>query len=152
MEEYEAFWAEVRKALGIEAFAPDETGLVSVSVDGRFNMNLQYVEASRKVLCFVEVAHLDDSTPTEVYRELLAAGLFGRDTGGGYFALEPESNIVVYNYLFDFDVAAKDTTAFVATLEKILALCEMWEDRITHDIADAAPAPVESQLSHVMAV
>ena len=107
MEEYKAFWAEVRKALGIKAFAPDETGLVSVSIDERVNMNLQYVEASRKVLCFVEVARLDDATPKEVYRELMAAGLFGRETGGGYFTLEPESNTVVYNYMFDFDKAAE---------------------------------------------
>ena len=132
-ESYNMFLAEVRKASGVESLAPDDSGLVSVRVDDAYNMNLQFVEATGKILCFVEVAELSKGTPKEVYRSLLAGGLFGRDTAGGYFALEPETETVVYNYYFDFEKAADDVEAFVRTLENILQLCDLWAERIKAD-------------------
>ena len=84
-ENYTRFLAEVRKATGIEALKPDEAGLVSVRVDDAYNVNLQFVEATGKVLCFVEVAELPPDAPKAVYRDLLAGSLFGKDTAGGHF-------------------------------------------------------------------
>lgn len=133
--DYEQFLAEVRKVSGIESLKADESGLVSVRVDDAYNLNLQFVEATGKVLCFVEVAELPTDAPREVYRDLLAGGLFGKDTAGGYFALEPESETVVYNYFFDLDRAAKDVEEFVSTLEKILQLCDLWAERIKGGLA-----------------
>ena len=129
-EEYDAFLAALRKETGIEAFAADESGLVSIRVDDTYNVNLQFVEATGKILCFVEVTELPGDAPKEVYRDLLAGGLFGKDTAGGYFALEPESETVVYNYFFDLEAAANDVEDFTATLEKILQLCDIWAARI----------------------
>ena len=91
MDDYKDFLAEVRKATGIETLKPDESGLVSVRVDDAYNVNFQFVEATGRILCFVEVAELQPGAPSEVYRDLLAGGLFGKDTAGGYFALEPET-------------------------------------------------------------
>ena len=88
------------------------------------------VEATGKVLCFVEVAQLPADTSKDVYRDLLAGGLFGKETAGGYFALEPDTETVVYNYFFDLDRAAEDTEDFVDTIEKILQLCDLWAERI----------------------
>ena len=129
-DSYAKFLAEVRKASGIETFVPDEAGLVSVRVDDAYNVNLQFVEATGKVLCFIEVTELPHDAPKAVYRDLLAGGLFGKDTAGGYFALEPETETVVYNYSFDLDKAAEDVEDFIATLEKILQLCDIWAERI----------------------
>jgi len=134
-EDYDRFLAEVRKQTGIEAMTSDDAGLVSVSVDEKYNVNLQFVEASGKVLCFIEVATLPPDAPKAVYRDLLAGGLFGKETGGGYFALEAESETVVYNYLFDLDAAAKDVDDFIATVEKILQLCDIWAERIKANMA-----------------
>lgn len=128
--DYEQFLAEVRKVSGIESLKADESGLVSVRVDDAYNVNLQFVEATGKILCFVEVAELPKDAPAAVFRDLLVGGLFGRDTAGGYFALEPESETVVYNYFFDLETAAKDVEEFIATLEKILQLCDIWAERI----------------------
>ena len=139
MEAYGKFLAEVRKETGIEAIAPDDAGLVTVNVDGKFNLNLQFVEATGKVLCFVEVAQLPADTPKDVYRDLLAGGLFGRDTAGGYFALELDTETVVYNYYFDFEKAKEDVEAFVSTLENILQLCDIWAERMK-GIPAAVPA------------
>ena len=116
-------------------------------MDDTYNVNLQFVEATGKILCFIEVAELPTDATRTVYRDLLVGGLFGKDTAGGYFAIEPESETVVYNYFFDFDRAAGDPEDFVDTIEKILQLCDLWAERIKEklsgggDAADANSAP-----------
>ena len=142
--DYDHFLEEVRKATGIEAMKSDDSGLVSVSVDDTYNLNLQFVEATGKLLCFVEVATLPKDASAGVYRDLLVGGLFGRDTAGGYFAIEPDSETVVYNYFFDFEKAAADVDDFIATVEKILQLCDIWAERIRRDLSGGVgdgPAP-----------
>ena len=133
-ERYAKFLAEVRKETGIEAFTSDETGLVSVRVDDAYNMNFQLVEATGRLLCFVEVAALPHDAPKAVYRDLLAGGLFGKETAGGYFAIEPETETVVYNYSFDLEKVSEDVEDFVATIEKILQLCDLWAERIKAEL------------------
>ena len=133
-EDYNKFLSDVRSASGIESLTPDESGLVSVRVDDAYNVNLQFVEATGKVLCFVEVATLPSDASKAVYRDLLVGGLFGKDTAGGYFAVEPESESVVYNYFFDLEEAAKDVEEFLHTIEKILQLCDIWAERIRRDL------------------
>ena len=135
-DDYAMFLAEVRKATGIEAFKPDDSGFVCVRVDDAYNVNFQFVEATGRILCFVEVAVLPADAPKAVYRDLLAGGLFGKDTAGGYFTLEPESETVVYNYFFDLEAAAKDVEDFVATLEKMLQLCDQWVERIKDGLGE----------------
>ena len=135
-EDYDSFLAEVRKETGIEAMSADDSGLVTVRVDDKYNVNLQFVEATGRILCFVELAVLPKDAPKEVYRDLLAGGLFGKDTCGGYFTLEAESESVVYNYFFDLESAAKDVDDFVSTLEKILQLCDAWCERIDAKLSE----------------
>lgn len=147
LEDYKQFLADVRKQTGIESLSPDDSGLVSVRVEDRFNVNLQFVEATGRVLCFVEVAQLPADTSKDVYRDLLAGGLFGKDTAGGYFALEPDTETVVYNYFFDLDQVAGDTEDFVAKIEKILQLCDLWAERIK---APAAASDGETPDGHTM--
>ena len=130
IEDYKSFIDQVRKETGLEAITSDESGLVTVNVDERFNLNLQFVEATGKILCLVEVTELPKDAPKEVYRDLLIGGLFGKDTAGGYFALENETEAVVYNYFFDLEEASKEVDEFVSSIEKILQLCEIWADRI----------------------
>ena len=138
-EDYAKFMKLVSAHTGIEALVPDDTGLVSVRVEERFNVNLQFVEATGDVLCFVEVVELPVDAPKAVYRDLLAGGLFGKDTAGGYFTLEPETETVVYNFFFDLETAAKDVEDFVSTVEKILQLCDLWAERIKGNLADSGP-------------
>lgn len=146
--DFQAFLASVREATGLAALVPDETGLVSVRIDDAYNLNLQFVEPTGKILCFVEIAQLPPDAPVAVFRDLLAGCLFGRDTAGGHFAYEPSSDTVVYHYYFDFDRAAADPDEFVATLEKILQLCGIWAERIRRDLEEAGAAvPVSSSSS-----
>ena len=133
--DYEKFMSEVRKATGIEVLKPDESGFVSVRVDETYNVNFQFVEATGRILCFIEVAELPKDASKVVYRDLLSGGLFGKETAGGYFALEPETETVVYNYSFDLQKASEDVGEFVATLEKMLQLCDLWAERIKADLS-----------------
>lgn len=130
IEYYKAFLAEVRKSTGIDSFDCDESGLLSVRIDDKYNLNLQLLEDADRILCFVELTTLPPDASKSVYRDLLVGGLFGRDTGGGYFTIEPETETVVYNYFFDTAKASQDVDAFISTLEKILQLCDVWSERI----------------------
>ncbi|MBQ9407013.1 MAG: type III secretion system chaperone [Desulfovibrio sp.] len=145
MDSYKEFLTELRKQTDLAMLVPDETGLVTVRVNDAYTVNLQFVEATGKILCFVEVVALPKDAPKAVYRDLLVGGLFGRDTAGGFFTLEEASETVIYNYFFDGDVAARDPEEFVATLEKILQLCDIWADRISGVMtttSDATDIPV----------
>lgn len=135
LEDYRMFLEAVRKETGIGALVPDETGLVSVKVDDAYNVNLQFVEATGNVLCFIEIMKLPPDASKSVYRDLLVGGLFGKDTAGGYFAIEPQTETVVYNYFFDGAKAAQDVEDFVSTLEKILQLCDIWAERIRRHLS-----------------
>ena len=135
LSDFNDFIAAVRKDTGLASLVPDESGLVSVRVDDAYNVNLQFVEATGKILCFVEVTELPKDAPKDVYRDLLVGGLFGKDTAGGFFAVEPESEAVVYSHFFDLEAAAKDVEGFVSTLEKILQLCDIWAERIRRVLA-----------------
>ena len=130
MKDYQAFLAQVRQQTGLEMLVPDEEGLVSIRVQDEYNLNLQFVEATGKILCFVEIFELPKDAGREVYRDLLAGGLFGKETAGGYFALEMDTETVVYNYFFDFEKEVNAPEDFVSTLEKILQLCDIWTARI----------------------
>lgn len=153
LEDYGLFLRQVREATGIQALVPDESGLATVRVDDAYNVNFQFAAATGKILCFAEVAELPQDAPASVYRDLLAAGLFGKDTAGGYFALEPETGTVVYNYTFDLEAAANDIPAFVSTVEKILQLVDFWANRIkTHPSGADLPSepPPEDSFADFM--
>ena len=85
IEDYAKFLAEVRTLSGIETLRPDDAGLVSVRIDDAYNVNLQFVEATGKILCFVEVVQLPPDAPQTVYRahrlSLRASGLMTLSSG-----------------------------------------------------------------------
>ena len=140
LEDYKGFLAKLSEKTGLN-FTPDESGLVSLRVDDAYTLNLQYVAATSKILCFVDVATLPKTCDKAVYRDLLVGTLFGKDTAGGYFALEGESETVVYNYLFDFDPATTDPAATESVIENILMLVDMWAERIAEQSAGGSPEP-----------
>ncbi|MBQ2630517.1 MAG: type III secretion system chaperone [Kiritimatiellae bacterium] len=152
IEYYKTFLGEVRKATGIDSFTCDESGLVSVRIDEKYNLNLQLLEETDRMLCFVELTALPADASKAVYRDLLVGALFGKDTGGGYFTVEPETETVVYNYFFDIARAAQDVDDFISTLEKILQLCDIWAERIRRNISgeDESGAPAGIPVHHMI--
>ena len=130
LDDYKKFISSIKQETGIDAITPDDSGLVSFRVDDTFNVNLQFVEHLHTVLCFVELCQLPQDAPRSVYRELLVGGLFGKDTAGGYFSIEDNSEVVVYNYFFNGESLDADPGEFVSSLEKIIQLCGLWKERI----------------------
>lgn len=134
-QDFDGILAEFCKTAGIDPVHADDTGLVSMRVDDAYNVNLQYIDETGKVLLFVEVAELPPEAGKAVYRELLVGGLFGKETAGGYFAVEPNTETVVYNLFFDLETIAGDMEDFVDAIEKTLQLCDYWAERI-HSMAE----------------
>ena len=134
IDDFKNFLATIRKQTGLDMLVPDDDGLLTFRVDDQYNISLQFIENSAKILCFVEVATLPSDAGVAVYRNLLGGSLFGKDTAGGYFAMETESNTVIYNYMFDYDKATADPENFVETLENILQLVNIWADRINGNL------------------
>ena len=129
-EEYNAFLEGIRKQTGLDMMVPDGFGMVNLHVQDEYDAHLQFIEKTGKILCFVELMALTKDAGKEVYRDLLAGGLFGVDTAGGYFSLETASETVIYNYLFDFDKVAASPEVFIETFENIIALMDVWKTRI----------------------
>ena len=130
LEDYKKFMDEVCKLTDLPAMASDDDGLVCVTVEEDYILNLQFVAESEKILCFIEVAELPEDAPAAVYRDLLTGALFGRETGGGYFTMDGDTNAVVYNYLFDFATVSDSPQDFVDSLEMIFQTVEIWAVRI----------------------
>ena len=143
MTDYTAFLKKVAEVTHIEAFAKaDEAGLVSLTVDEDYALNLQFVEASGKIFCFAPVCELPAEAGVEAYRALLAANLFGVEGAGGTFSLERESNTVVYSLLVDL-TPELEAERFVRTLEQVLELVKMWAEKLLGELAPAAEEKVD---------
>lgn len=149
LEDYTKFMDTVSDALQNPDFKSDPDGLVRVSAEGDYELNLQFVAASSKILAFVQIAELPPTAGKEVYRALLAAGLFGKETAGGNFALEPETNAVIYSYLMDFDPETIEAEPFIRTLENVISLSDLWANRLIElmetEGSESAPASEEPE-------
>lgn len=130
MEQYRKFLEKVAEVASVGDLTPDEDGLVSLMIDGSFGLNLQYVPQTSKIFCFVDMCEIPADADIGLLRDLLAANLFYTETAGGTFAIDAESNRVIYQYMFDFVPETADATQFVSILEKILSLMELWIARI----------------------
>ena len=126
-EDYNAFLETVRKQTGLTMLVPDGFGLTNLRVQEEYDAHLQFIEALGKILLFVEVFSLPKDAGKAVYRDLLVGTLFGVDTAGGFFSLEPETETVIYNYIFDFDKVAADPNVFISTFEDIFTLPRLLE-------------------------
>lgn len=113
-DEYEQFLAELRRETGVEALAADESGLASIRVDDKYNLNLHFIEATGKILCFVEVAMLPQDAPAAVGKYGQNKGFVpGKDGGGArFFAIDPGHSLEgeSKNLRISDDLSFKDTS------------------------------------------
>ena len=145
-EDYEAFLATVKQQTGLTMLVPDDFGLVSLRIQDEYNTNIQFIEKTGKILVFVELVALPADAGKDVYRDLLAGCLFGVGTAGGYFSVEPQSETVIYNYLFDFDKVAAEPNEFITTLENIISLMDVWKERIRSKLSESEGEVMEPAL------
>lgn len=136
---YETLLREFGAALGQPGLAPDEDGLCALSVDdGEVTLFIQLRDEDT-VLVFAEVGLLPNDRAA---RTLLAANLFGRDTGGGALGLAEETGLVVYSRAEP--LRGLDYAHFAATVELFLDLLGHWRRVLPHLGEDEAAAPSAS--------
>jgi len=88
LEDFSNFLAAIRQTNGNEAFVSDETGLVSVRVQDTYDLNLQFVESTGKILCFIAIAALTYALHTAALRkgEYMYRGSFSIEDKDGNIA------------------------------------------------------------------
>ena len=64
------------------------------------------------------------------------------ESAGGTFALERESNTVVYSLLVDL-TPELEAERFVRTLEQMLELVKVWAEKLLGELAPAAEEKVD---------
>ena len=123
-EYYLKFMSEVRKVSGVDTLTPDETGLVSIRVDDAYNVNLQFVEATGKILCFVEVTALPPDANGAFGAMMLQANFHLRATEGATLCQNPETQ--AYALVRPFPLAITDVESLAAGLESLANQTENW--------------------------
>lgn len=88
-EHYELMLAELGNAVNLPLEA-DDTGYSSLEIDGSLIANMQYVESSDSIYIFYELGQIDSQVLDKVCVRLLAANLFGVETGGGVLAIHED--------------------------------------------------------------
>ena len=130
---YELMLAELGRAAGLPLEA-DETGYSSLEVDGTLVANMQYVSESDSIYIFYELGRIESHVLGRVCERLLAANLFGVETGGGVLAMHSESHEVVFSY--SASAAEPDTVRFQRIVENTLRYAEYWKAELESMNAD----------------
>ncbi len=128
--DYDLFLNRFAVKCGLDTLTPDEEGLVRLLIGQKQTLNIAYQEATAQILVFLDVTKLPETVSSDVYRALLSAGLFGQEACGGWFALEPAENVIIYQRLFNFDPDVLSADVFLDAVEKILSLVEVWSGRL----------------------
>lgn len=127
LENYKSMLSELGKANGI-TLEPDDTGFCSLEIDGSILLNMQYVSASDSIYLFYELAEINPRVLSQVCPRLLSANLFGMETGGGMLAMQKDSHMVVYSYVFSAN--EKDILRFQQVTENSLKYALYWKEEI----------------------
>lgn len=126
-EHYELMISELGKAAGL-TLEPDDTGYSSLEIDGSLVANIQYVTASDSIYIFYELGRIEEHVLAKACERLLAANLFGVETGGGVLAMHSDSHELVFSY--SASAAEANTVRFQQLFENILRYAEYWKDEL----------------------
>ena len=139
-EHYQLMLAELGRAVSLP-LETDDTGYSSLEIDGSLIANMQYVESSDSIYIFYELGQIRPEALNRVCVRLLAANLFGVETGGGVLAMHEDSHEVVFSY--SASAAEADTVRFQQIFENVLRYAEYWKDELETMNADL---PVQDTL------
>lgn len=126
-ENYDLLVSELGKAVGL-TLEPDDTGFCSLEIDGTLIANIQYVTASDSIYIFYELGRIEDHTLAKTSERLLAANLFGVETGGGVLAMHADTHEVIFGY--SASALESDTMRFQTIFENVLRYAEYWKKEI----------------------
>ncbi len=139
-EHYDSMIGELGKALDIP-LETDDTGYCCLEIDGSLLAHMQYIAVSDSFYVFFELGRIESHALSSACERLLAANLFGVETGGGVLAMHPDSHELVFSY--SFSAAEEDHVRFRQILENVVHYAEYWKDELA-SMNGGASAPIQA--------
>lgn len=125
-ENADLFFQHLGTTLNVPSLVMDEAGLVGLEFDGVHTLVFQYLEESNALYMYTELGTLAPEELEKKAVELLQANLFGTQTGGATFALEPAQNTLIFSYLLP--VAENMHKTMQDQVEHFLHFAEYWRE------------------------
>ncbi len=134
---FKSFMASVSNAAGLNELVPNEDGLLLLNANG-IEMGIQLIAEADKVFLFTEIGVVPEYVQATFLRTILQENIGGRKTGGGWFALMPTTNLLVYQRLWDFH--PEHVHDFTKLMTDILDFSELWQGRLKQEFAEDVTA------------
>lgn len=130
------------RQVGITDLRLDDTGCCALSFDATV-VNFEADEETQRLFLYADVGDAPEHLTEALYRDLLAANLLWRGTGGATLSLDERRRRFVLAHAVP--VERISDADFVETVERFADIAETWARRIaeieTHPDADIAPLP-----------
>ncbi len=133
-ENYLMLMEKLAKSLHLDELKPDDTNMLALEISASLPLYLQFSEQRESILFVCEIANIPVHTPSKIYRTLLEAQLFDQGTGGGKFALDTESNTLIFT--FEFMLNSPTFDIFQEVLENYIVFCKHWHALILSQCAE----------------
>lgn len=129
---------------GREASVPlvlGESGTVALAFEGGPTVQLEHDPGADALHCYVVIGRAPADTPSGavVFRQLLQANAFGRDTDGATLGLDEAANEIILSRRLE--LARADTAWLRTTVASMVAVARAWQQRLADAVAQPAHAP-----------
>ena len=130
---------------GQEAGIPlalNEAGTVSLAVESGPVLHLEHDPQADVLHCYVVLGQTpaDPMRRQAVFREMLAANAFGRDTGGSTLGLDEVTGELLLSRRLE--LAHADTAWLRTVMESMVAVARHWQQRLDGDVPAGVTDPV----------
>jgi len=121
--------AELGQRTGRPEWSLDEEGLASLVFDSRLLVDFELLRGGRSLHLSSAVSHSGIESASALHA-LLRANLLGAATGGAWFSLGPDEEVLFERRL---DLDGLDLSGFLHEVESYVNHLDAWEDRIAGD-------------------
>lgn len=135
--------AALGRLVGIPQLGLDDAGCCALSFDTTV-VNFEADEEAHRLFLYADVGDAPERLSEALYRDLLAANLLWRGTGGATLSLDERRRRFVLAHAVPVERISE--ADFVETVERFADIAETWAKRVadieTHPDADVEPLPV----------
>ncbi len=114
---------------GLDGLSLDENNMCRLIFNGEMVVDIELLSDGKTFFMYATVGKVPPTKEGELYKELLKANLFGRETGGASFGLYEEKGEILLHRRFDCDSTDYDT--FCSALESFVGALEHWRNRLS---------------------
>lgn len=137
--------AELGRSLGLPDLALSGLGTASLIIDGELTLNLEHEKDAGLLVAYLSLGQAPAEGRDDCFARLLAANLFGHDSGGGHIGLDRASDEIVLSRSFVLEHT--DAMALEAGLAALVdAARRRREDLATAGTASTSASPAAFEL------